>query len=139
VFFPSQLLDSNSGCIYYPFHMCCISSPHNLPTCDLSHNFQWSKYYEALRFAIFSNLALILLKVPSFSSALSIQTPSSYVPPVERQNKLHTSTQQQKHYIVTCFLLTRRIICGLRILYLDLLDLHQASFTITYNTSNFIT
>jgi hypothetical protein len=42
--------------------------------------------------------------------------------------------------IVTCYLLTRRIICGLRILYLDLLDLHQAVFTIAYNitqTSNF--
>jgi hypothetical protein len=30
------------------------------------------------------------------------------------------------YYIVMCYLLTRRIICGLRILYLDLLDIHQA-------------
>jgi hypothetical protein len=42
-------------------------------------------------------------------------------------------------HTVTCYLLTRQIVCGLRILYLDLLDLHQAEVAVTYNTSNYIT
>jgi hypothetical protein len=42
-------------------------------------------------------------------------------------------------HIVTCYLLTRRIISGLRILYFDLFDLHQAVFTITHNICNYIT
>jgi hypothetical protein len=33
----------------------------------------------------------------------------------------------ENHNSVACYLLTRRIICGLRISYLDLLDLHQRS------------
>jgi hypothetical protein len=41
--------------------------------------------------------------------------------------------------IVTCYLLTRRIICGLRILCSIYWILHQAEFTITYNTSKYIT
>jgi hypothetical protein len=42
--------------------------------------------------------------------------------------------------VVTCYLLTRRIIyVGYGSLYLDLLDLHQAEFAITYNISNYST
>jgi hypothetical protein len=51
----------------------------------------------------------------------------------------HPITLPRVLNIVTCYLLTHRIICGLRILYLNLLDIHQAVFTITYNISNYIT
>jgi hypothetical protein len=52
------------------------------------------------------------------------------------------NSMQGTHFIiniVTCYLLTRRIISGLRILYLDLLDIHEVEFTVTYNLSNYIT
>jgi hypothetical protein len=39
-------------------------------------------------------------------------------------------------YIVTCYLLTRRIISGLRILYLDLLDIHQAELQLVITFPN---
>jgi hypothetical protein len=40
--------------------------------------------------------------------------------------------------IVTCYLATRQVICGFRILYLDLLDKSSGGITINYYTLNLI-
>jgi hypothetical protein len=41
------------------------------------------------------------------------------------------------NHIVTYWLVTRQIISGFWILYLDLFDIHQAGFTITYSPQSY--
>jgi hypothetical protein len=43
---------------------------------------------------------------------------------------------ETRHNIMTCYLVSRQIICGFWILYLDLLDIHQAEFTLTCYSLN---
>jgi hypothetical protein len=45
-------------------------------------------------------------------------------------------TGQKPKHIVTCYLVTRQIISGLRILYLDLLVMHQAELQLIYYSHN---
>jgi hypothetical protein len=52
--------------------------------------------YEALHYAVFSNLQSVhLSSVQIFSSSTCSQTPSLYVPPLPSETKLRTHTESQ--------------------------------------------